>query len=90
MLGIGWDVWDGNCGRVSVLAVGEGNAVLVQAQRDRILLDTGPEFWAERTLRLMRREGVNQLEVLVLTHSDAQHMGAACWLDPGYRIRTNS
>jgi len=80
ILAVGWGVWDSNRGRVSVLDVGEGNAVLVQAQTDRILVDTGPEFRAEHTLRLMRREGVNRLEVLALTHSDAQHMGAARWM----------
>ncbi len=42
-----------------------------------MLVDTGPGFRAEDTLRLLRREGVNRLDVLALTHSDAQHMGAA-------------
>jgi len=79
-LAIGWGVWDAHRCRVSVLDVGEGNAVLVQAQTARILVDTGPEFRAERTLRQLRREGVNRLEVLVLSHSDAQHMGAARWM----------
>ena len=43
-------------------------------------MDTGPEFRAEDVLRLLRREGVNRLDVLVLTHSDAQHVGAARFL----------
>jgi len=79
-LAIGWGVWDAHRCRISVLDVGEGNAVLVQAQTARILVDTGPEFRAERTLRQLRREGVNRLEVLGLSHSDAQHMGAAQWM----------
>jgi len=80
LLGVGWGLWDAGRCRISILEVGEGNAVLVQARTDRMLVDTGPEFRAEHTLRLMRREGVNQLEALVLTHSDAQHMGAAHWM----------
>jgi len=80
LMGISWGLWDAGRCRVSVLDVGEGNAVLVQARTERILVDTGPEFRAEQTLRRMRREGVNQLEVLALTHSDAQHMGAARWM----------
>jgi competence protein ComEC len=80
LLGAGWSLWDAGRCRVSVLGVGEGNAVLVQARTERMLVDTGPEFRAEQTLRLMRREGVNRLAVLVLTHSDAQHMGAAHWM----------
>ncbi len=76
----GWSAHDANRCRVSVLDVGEGNAVLVQARRERILVDAGPFSQAEETLRLLRREGVNRLDALVLTHSDAQHVGAASWL----------
>jgi len=80
VLGVAWGVWNTTRCQVSVLNVGEGNAVLVQARSARMLLDTGPEFRAENTLRQLRREGVNRLEVLALTHSDAKHMGAARWL----------
>ena len=79
-LTLGWGLWDARRCRMSVLDVGEGQAVLVQAESARILMDTGPEFRAEDTLRQLRREGVNRLDVLILTHSDAQHMGAARFL----------
>ena len=79
-LALAWGVHDGRRCRVSVLDVGEGNAVLVQAQSARLLVDAGPRYRAEDVLRLLRREGVNRLEVLVLTHSDAQHVGAAPFL----------
>lgn len=75
-----WGMNDARRCRVSVLDVGEGNAVLVQARHARMLVDTGPEFRAEDTLRLLRAEGVNRLDALILTHSDAQHMGAARFL----------
>ena len=80
VLALAWGAWDSHRCQVSVLDVGEGNAVLVQAQSVRILVDTGPDFLAEDTLRLLRREGVNRLDVLALTHPDALHMGAAQWL----------
>lgn len=79
-LAAGWSAHDASRCRISVLDVGEGSAVLVQARRDRILVDTGPFSQAEETLRELRREGVNRLDALVLTHSDAQHIGAASWL----------
>ena len=79
-LAAGWSAHEANRCRVSVLDVGEGNAVLVQARRDRILVDAGSLPEAEETLRELRREGVNRLDALVLTHSDAQHIGAASWL----------
>ena len=79
-LALGWGAWDGRRCRVSALDVGEGSAVLVQAESARVLVDAGPAFRGEDVLRMLRREGVNRLDALVLTHSDAQHMGAARWL----------
>lgn len=77
VLALGWGAWDAHRCRVSVLDVGEGNAVLVQAELGRVLVDAGPGFRWDDTVRALRREGVNQLDALVLTHPDAQHMGAA-------------
>lgn len=79
-LALGWGAWDGRRCRVSALDVGEGSAALVQAESARILVDTGPAFRGEDVLRMLRREGVNRLDALVLTHSDAQQVGAARWL----------
>ena len=80
VLALVWGGRDARRCRVSVLDVGEGNAVLVQARTARMLVDAGPEFRAEGTLRLLRREGVNRLDVLAVTHADAQHMGAVPYL----------
>lgn len=77
---LAWGLHDARRCRVTVLDVGEGNAVLVQARRARMLVDAGPAFRAEETLRQLRREGVDRLDVLALTHADARHIGAAQWL----------
>ena len=76
----GWGTLEARRCRVSVLDVGEGNAVLVQAQAARMLIDSGPAFRADSTLRQLRAEGVNRLDVLVLTHADAAHIGATSFL----------
>jgi len=79
-LTVAWGMREARRCRVTVLDTGEGNAVLVQAQGRRILIDSGPAYRAEDTLRQLRREGVNRLDVLAATHSDAAHMGASVWL----------
>ena len=76
-LALGWSWQEAGRCRVSVLDAGEGQAVLVKAGRDRVLVDAGPAFRGEETLRQLRREGVNRLAALVLSHPDAQHTGAA-------------
>ncbi len=80
LLAGGWGFRESRRCRVSVLDASDGQAVLVQAQNRRILVDAGPGFRATETLRLLRSEGVNRLDALVLTHSDARHIGAAAML----------
>ena len=76
-LALAWNAREGRRCRVSVLDVGAGSATLVQARSARILVDAGSAFAAPETLRLLRAEGVNRLEALVLSHADARHVGGA-------------
>ena len=76
-LALAWNAREVRRCRVSVLDVGAGGATLVQARSARILVDAGSAFAAPDTLRLLRAEGVNRLEALILTHADARHVGGA-------------
>ena len=76
-LALAWNAREARRCRVSVLDVGAGSATLVQARSARILVDAGSAFAAPDTLRLLRAEGVNRLDALVLSHADARHVGAA-------------
>lgn len=71
-----WGAHDARRCRVSVFDAGESNAVLVQAGRARVLVDTGEAFRAYSLLRKLRAQGVNRLDAIVLTHADAAHIGA--------------
>jgi competence protein ComEC len=71
-----WGTHDARRCRVSVFDAGESNAVLVQAGRSRVMVDTGEAFRAYSLLRKMRAQGVNRLDAIVLTHADAAHIGA--------------
>lgn len=71
-----WGAFDARRCRVSVLDAGESNAVLVQAGRARVLVDTGEAFRAYPLLRKLRAQGVNRLDAIVLTHADNAHTGA--------------
>ena len=64
--------------RIDLLDVGHGQAVLIDAPGDHdLLVDTGPAYKARRVIEHIRRQGINRLEALVLTHADADHIGAA-------------
>ena len=76
-LALGWGAREAKRCRVSVLDVGEGNAVLARAEGKRILVDAGPAFRIDDLQRQLREEGANRIDALVLTHADADHAGAA-------------
>jgi len=60
---------------VSFLDIGQGDATLVQHAARAILVDTGPPEGP--LLSRLRVAGVRRLDLLVLTHAQADHEGAA-------------
>jgi competence protein ComEC len=70
-----------NSARVIVFDVGQGLSVAVQTRDHALLFDTGPAFSGEADsgnrilLPALRGLGIGQLDVLVLSHGDIDHIG---------------
>lgn len=72
-------------GQFQVLAadIGQGTAVLVRTAKHQLLFDTGPRIGAQSDagervlLPLLRAMGVRQLDTLLISHQDADHVGGA-------------
>lgn len=63
---------------LTVLDVSDGGAMHLRSRSVDWLIDGGSAARYERiTLPYLRSRGVNQLDALLLTHGDAQHVGAA-------------
>ncbi|WP_269530910.1 DNA internalization-related competence protein ComEC/Rec2 [Chitinimonas sp. BJYL2] len=64
--------------RATVFDVGQGLSVLVETAHHRLLFDTGaPGAGARVVPPALRSLGVRQLDMLVLSHDDDDHAGAA-------------
>jgi competence protein ComEC len=61
--------------RITFLDVGQGDATLIQRREAAILIDTGPPDGP--VLARLRHAGVRRLDLLVVTHAQADHDGAA-------------
>ena len=62
--------------RITFLDVGQGDAALVElASGERILVDGGPP--GTQVLAWLRRRGIRRLDVVAITHGDADHVGGA-------------
>lgn len=60
---------------VSFLDVGQGDATLIQHGGATVLVDAGPP--GSRLLDRLREAGVRRIDLLVLTHAQADHHGGA-------------
>ena len=64
--------------RVTYLDAGQADATLIQSDKGHaVLIDTGLKENADNLVSDLRRLGVEKINVLVLTHGHADHMGGA-------------
>jgi competence protein ComEC len=81
-------------GRMTVTAfdAGQGMALLIETSGHRLLYDTGPAYTPETNagnrilLPYLRARGINALDGMVISHSDADHSGGALSLLEGVSI----
>lgn len=68
---------------VTAFDVGQGMALLIETHRHRLLYDTGPQYapgasGATRViLPYLRGRGIDQLDAMIVSHSDLDHAGGA-------------
>ena len=81
--------------RVYFVDVGQGDgALLVSPSGKSVLIDAGTKRGGKRIVKLMQRLGITQLDMVIMSHPHADHMGgmitvlervpARVFLDPGY------
>jgi competence protein ComEC len=72
--------------RATVLDIGQGTAVLVETENRRLLYDTGPiqgkkdDAGQRVILPYLRGRGIAQIDRMVISHSDSDHVGGAATL----------
>lgn len=73
---------------VTVLDVGQGDAILLRGPAgEALLVDTGPPGSPAPVMKALRRHGVGRIDLLVITHGDADHAGGARALVDGLTVR---
>ncbi len=77
-LGLSWaEPWTDQC-RMTVLDVGQGQAILLQSEGKTILVDCGgsnDETAADVTAETLLSQGISRLDAIILTHYDRDHCG---------------
>ena len=81
---------------VTVVDVGQGSAVLVRTRNHLLLHDAGPQYSRDSEagtrvlLPLLRAQATRQIDLLMLSHRDADHVGGAAALLAGLPVRALS
>lgn len=74
---------------VSMLYVGQGDAILLQAPFNQsvLLIDTGPPSQYANLKASLDHRGIHTLDYLIITHDDADHNGNVETLHQGFVIK---
>jgi len=70
--------------RLVVLDVGQGDALLVQSGKSALLIDAGPDPVVLR--QQLRKQGVKQIDALIVTHDHDDHIMGAQGLGRSFRV----
>lgn len=62
---------------VHFIDVGQGDATLIKCADQTMLIDTGDDSKGTAIQNYLQKQGIEQLDYLVLTHPDADHIGSA-------------
>jgi competence protein ComEC len=77
---------------VTVADIGQGNAILVRTRSHLLIHDAGPQYSRESEagtrvlLPLLRSQATRRIDVLMLSHRDADHVGGAAALLAGLPV----
>ena len=68
--------------QLHIIDVGNGDAMLIKFPNDEtMMIDTGEEYYSNKVTSYVQQylwsEGLNQIDYLVLTHPDSDHVGGA-------------
>ncbi|MBQ8441061.1 MAG: MBL fold metallo-hydrolase [Clostridia bacterium] len=73
--------------QIYVLDVGQGDCILLRTEAGDILVDTGTEASQELLCLRLEQLGVEELELLILTHPDEDHIGGADGILRGFAVK---
>ena len=72
---------------VSILNVGQGDAILIEGSEKTILVDTGPPAGKASLMDELKKRNIKKIDILLLTHSHADHIGNAAEVIENYDVR---
>ncbi len=79
--------------KLSVLDVGQGLSLVVQTSEQSLVFDAGPRFSRNLdagravVIPFLREQGINKLDILLISHADNDHIGGARSILSGIKVK---
>ena len=73
---------------VTLLKVGKADAIVVLCGSHAMVLDTGEEDDGEEVIEFLQNHGVQELDAMIITHFDQDHVGGADTILEAIPVRT--
>lgn len=72
---------------VKVLDVGQGDAILIRTRQQTVLVDTGDVPARDKLVSLLKAQGINTIDKLIITHPHADHIGGAAAVFQNFAVK---
>lgn len=72
--------------KVHILDIGQGDALLIQSSKENILIDAGNKGKGDEVLDYLHDQGITELNAVVSTHPDADHIGGLAEVIRGIKV----
>ena len=66
--------------RITAIDVGKGDCILVESDTGTIMIDAGFENTSDKVLSFLSDQGIEKIDVLIVSHYDKDHVGGAAEL----------
>lgn len=74
--------------RVAVMDVGKGDCILIRSGESAVLIDTGYKSTAPSVLSQLKAQGVSNLDAIIITHYDRDHVEGMRAIGEGVSVGT--
>ncbi len=71
---------------VCVLDVGQGDSIIVNSNGRTALIDTGKEIYGYEIIKKLRSYGIDNIDVMILTHPHDDHIGSADYIIENFGV----
>lgn len=72
---------------ITMLDVGQGDAILIQTPKQNILIDTGDTEAHDKLRTALKKAGVRTIDKLIITHPHADHIGGASMVMSDFTVK---